>query len=77
MAQITEEEINKIFSILYNDKTEYKSQEFIISKAELNDVVGKEPDGEIFVKYRLRFRDRRRKKWVQWCTANDQITGFK
>lgn len=49
MAQIPEEEINKIFSILYNDKTEYKSQEFIISKRELNDVVGKGRDGGIFV----------------------------
>lgn len=77
MAQIPEEEINKSFSILYNDKTEYKSQEFIISKRELNDVVGKGRDGGIFVKYRLRSRDKRGEIRVQWCTANNQITGFK
>lgn len=67
------EEIENFYWTLDNAKAQCVSQEIRIVLEDLNAKVGKERNGEIVNKIGLGNRNECEEKWVQWCTANDQI----
>ncbi|MGX9987587.1 reverse transcriptase domain-containing protein [Soonwooa purpurea] len=72
-AQSNDEEIDTFYTTLDNARAQLKSQEIIIVMGDLNAKVGSDTAGETTGKYGLGTRNERGEKWVQWCTANDQI----
>ncbi|MCH9665805.1 MAG: hypothetical protein K0U41_08180 [Gammaproteobacteria bacterium] len=69
----TDEESDKFYDTLDMAKAQCKSQEITIVMGDLNAKVGKEQKCEIVGKHGLGSRNERGEKWVQWCTANNQV----
>lgn len=69
----SEQEMDQFYNTLDNAKLQCKSQEINIVMGDLNAKVGEEQDSDVAGKHGLGTRSERGERWVQWCTANDQI----